>query len=529
MSLKQHVTNTLYYDDPNLSTKKEKIKMKITFSKENIIGQADKMIYGHFLEHFHRQVYGGIYDPTSKFADEDGLRTDVLEAMRKIKTPIIRWPGGCYVSEYDWHYGVGKTRIPTYDKEWRVEESNEFGTDEFVKLCRKLDCEPYICTNAGTGSAEEMSNWVEYCNIENMGRFAKERIENGYPEPHNVKFWSIGNENWGGHEIGSKDAPEWGKLVRESAKMMLRVDPTLELSAASIGDLDWNVNLLRAAGSYLDWISVHDYWDFTPDGLTYIDYDTAMLRTGADICRNINKVRAYLTAFGLEKKIKIAYDEWNLRGWYHPNVMDIWYRDIKRTEDAEFYKNNVIGERSKNDLNSTYTMADALFSAAFLNTCLRNCDIVKMACFSPIVNTRGAIFTHKDGIVLRSTYFVFELYTALLKDTVLDIWTKDVPTITGMDGRHKKTVDKVDTVVTYGDGQYAISAINKSRDEDITLDLRTLDGELSQMRISVLNGPSVDSYNDIDRTEVKVTYGEWESYKDSVTLPAHSVCIIEIK
>ncbi len=486
------------------------------------------MIYGHFLEHFHRQVYGGVYDPTSRFADEDGFRRDVLDALKKIKTPIIRWPGGCYVSAYDWHCGVGKNRIPTYDKAWRVEESHEFGTDEFIKLCRKLECEPYICTNAGTGTAEQMSDWVEYCNIRDMGRFAKERIENGYPEPHAVKFWSIGNENWGGHEMGAKDSEEWGRLVRESAKMMLRVDPTLELSAASIDNLDWNLNLLRAAGSYLDWISIHGYWDFSPDGKRYQDYDTVMLHTGEGISGGIDRVRAYLTALGLEKRIKIAYDEWNLRGWYHPNVMDLWYRDIKRTEDGEFYKNEVIGPRDLNDVNSTYTMADAVFSAAFLNACLRNCDLVKMACFSPVVNTRGAIYTYEDGIVLRPQYFVFDLYSNILKENVLDIWTKDTPTLSGRLGHRNVTVDALDVIVTEADGEYAIAAINKSSSEAYELDLVSIGAEFKEMILHTLNGPSPDSYNDVDKNDVGVK-SVTLPYTGKVTLEPHSVNVIELK
>ncbi len=503
--------------------------MKIIFSPNHAVGQADRMIYGHFLEHFHRQVYGGVYDPTSKFADEDGFRTDVLDALKKIRTPIIRWPGGCYVSAYDWHYGVGKERIPTFDKAWRVEESNEFGTDEFIKLCRKLDCEPYICTNAGTGTAEAMSNWVEYCNLRDMGRFAKERIANGFPEPHNVKYWSIGNENWGGHEIGSKDAEEWGRLVRESAKMMLRVDPTLELSAASIDNLDWNINLLRAAGRYLDWISIHSYWDFTPDGVTYQDYNTVMLRTGEDISGCIDRVRAYLMALGLEKKIKIAYDEWNLRAWHHPNLMDIGNRDVQRHEDDEFYREKILGERNRNDVNSTYTMADAIFSAAFLNTCLRNCDLVKMACFSPVVNTRGAIFTYEDGIVLRPQYFVFELYSNLLKDTVLDIWKENVPTLTGVYNGKEKTVDTVDVVVTFGDGQYVVAAVNKDAENVQPLELSMLDGEIREMRIHTLNGSSPDAYNDIGHADVAVTVSEWTPFGGEIILQPHSVNVIELR
>ncbi len=503
--------------------------MKIICSRKQTVGQADRMLYGHFLEHFHRQIYGGVYDPASPFADEDGFRADVLDALRRIKTPIIRWPGGCYVSAYDWHSGVGKNRVPAYDKAWRVEEPHTFGTDEFVKLCRKIGCEPYICTNAGTGSAEDMSDWVEYCNLREMGRFAKERIANGFPEPHHVKYWSIGNENWGGHEIGAKDAEEWGRLVRESAKMMLRVDPTLELSAASIDNLDWNLSLLRTAGVYLDWISIHGYWGNTANGLIPDDYDTVVLHTGEDIAGSIGRVRAYLTALGLEKKIKIAYDEWNLRGWYHPNFIDTWNRQAYRAEDETFYRDRVLGERDKNDINSLYTMADAVFSASFLNTCLRNCDLVKMACFSPAVNTRGAIFTHPGGIVLRPQYFVFDLYANLLKNTVLDCWEEDIPVISGRVGGREKTVNAVDIAVTQGDGQFAVAAVNKNPAAEETAELVFPDGAPREMRVHTLNGPSPDAYNDINRTEVGVASSSWTSFGGTVTLPAHSVNVIELR
>lgn len=503
--------------------------MKIIFHPAHSVGKADRMLYGHFLEHFHRQVYGGVYDPTSRFADEDGFRTDVLEALRRIKTPIIRWPGGCYVSAYDWKLGVGKDRLPNFDKAWRVEESNEFGTDEFVKLCRKLDCEPYICTNAGTGTPEQMSDWVEYCNLENMGRFARERIANGSEKPHAVKFWSIGNENWGEHEIGSWSAERWGSLVRESAKMMLRVDPTLELSAAALDDLDWNLNLLRTAGKYLDWISIHGYWDGSPDGYRHADYNTVMLRTGERISGKIDFVRAVLTACGLEKQIKIAFDEWNLRGWYHPNIIDIWEREPKRHEDKKFYEENVIAARNCNDINATYTMADAVFSAAFLNTCLRNCDIVGMACFSPVVNTRGAIFTHKDGIVLRPQYFVFELYANLLKETVLDTWSEDVPVLTGEDGGKAVTVDAVDVAITYGGGEYAVAVVNKDPEKEQTVQFSMLEGAAKEMRIHTLNGPSVDACNDIGLTQVGITVSEWAPFEGSIRFAPHSVNVVELR
>ena len=503
--------------------------MKIIISKKQTIGTADRLLYGHFLEHFHRQVYGGVFDPSSPLSDEDGFRLDVISALCRIRTPVIRWPGGCYVSAYDWKKGVGEKRVPAFDKAWRVEESNRFGTDEFIKLCRKVGCEPYICTNAGTGSAEEMSDWVEYCNLRKMGKYAKERIKNGFPEPHKVRYWSIGNENWGGHEIGSKDAEEWGRLVRESAKMMLRVDPTIDLSAASIPDLDWNLNLLRSAGDYLDWISIHGYWGNTENGLVPDDYETVMLHTGEDISGSIDRVRAFLTSLGLEKKIRIAYDEWNLRGWWHPNLMDIRDRSRLRRENEEFYNEAVLKERDKNDINSVYTMADAVFSASFLNTCLRNCDLVGMACFSPVVNTRGAIFTHPGGIVLRPQFFVFELYANLLKETVLGVWTEDVPTISGCVRDDEKTVDKVDIVVTTDGKEFSVSAVNKDPQNEESIELSFLEAAPEEMRLHVLNGPSPDAFNDVDRTEVGVTVSEWKRFEGSVVLPPHSVSVIELR
>ena len=180
--------------------------MKVKITPEREIGKRDPMIYGHFLEHFHRQIYGGIYDPESPFADEEGFREDVLDALKRIRVPVIRWPGGCFVSAYHWKDAVGSRRQPFFDKAWRVEDPAKFGTDEFIRFCRKVGCEPYFCTNAGTGTPEEMSDWVEYCNLEKEGKYARWRIANGFPRPHKVKYWSIGNENYGSWEIGA-DSP----------------------------------------------------------------------------------------------------------------------------------------------------------------------------------------------------------------------------------------------------------------------------------------------------------------------------------
>lgn len=489
-----------------------------------VMGKRNPMIYGHFIEHFHRQIYGGVYDPASPFADEAGLRTDVLEAMRRIRVPILRWPGGCFVSSYHWKKAVGKHRTPVFDKSWRVEEPNIFGTDEYIDLCRKVGCAPYICTNAGTGDPEEMSDWVEYCNLDHEGEFARWRIENGHREPYGVKYWSIGNENYGWWELGAKGANEWGRLVLESAKLMQHVDPQIELSAAALSDLDWNVNLLKACGQHLNWISIHKYWNLVPQENDFFTYEQVMACTN-DLDTDIQKVRGLLTAMGLEKQIRIAYDEWNLRGWHHPNV-----HTLRQGRTPEEY----LYPRDKNDINSDYTMADAVFTACFLNTLNRNCDIVGMACFAPIVNTRGCIFTYPGGIVKRSTYHVFDLYVNHLGDEILDGWTEagETMAVVGKNGR-RENISVLDVVCTRRsrDGVIAVAAVNKHPSESRTLSLQWEGGFCGrEYRGLSVHGDSTESYNDVDAEQVKIEEGPWQPITRPLTctLPAHSVQVIEI-
>ncbi|MBO4356412.1 MAG: alpha-N-arabinofuranosidase, partial [Clostridia bacterium] len=387
-----------------------------------------------------------------------------------------------------------------------------------VKLCKKIGCEPYICTNAGSGTQEDMSDWVEYCNLKDQGFWAKNRISNGYKEPHGIKYWSIGNENYGAWEIGAWTSSQWGLLVKEAAKMILKVDSTIQLSAAALTDPSWNYNLLKEAGQYLRWISVHGYWAGSNDS-----YEHIMTLTEDAISDRIDQSRATLVSMGLEKKIKISFDEWNLRFWYHPRSLESFYTDEPLTED------DIITPRNLNDKNSIYTMSDAIFSACFLNTCLKNCDIIGMACFSPVVNTRGAIFTHKDGIVLRPTYYVFDLFSNYLKSTVLNSWRIDSEKISFEDRGKVSEINAIDAVATYKDGEFAISAVNRDKDYSHILELDMTDTPVKEMRIHTLNGDSADSYNDIDRTEVSVKTTEWKPFEPVIKLEAHSVNVIEIR
>jgi alpha-N-arabinofuranosidase len=484
------------------------------------LGIRDPKLFGHFLEHFHRQIYGGIVDPQSRFSDEHGFRQDVLKALQNIRVPIIRWPGGCFVSAYPWKDGIGKHRTPYFDKAWRVEEPNLFGTDEFIAYCRLVGAEPYICTNAGTGTAEDMSDWVEYCNLPSGGKWAKRRIENGYPAPHNVKYWSIGNENWGYWEMGAKDIGEWGRFVRESAKMMKRVDPSIELVAASISDLDWNLDLLRQAGKYLDWIAIHSYWDLLAQENNLSDYETCMAYT-MDIEEPILKTKYILGALGFLGKIRIAYDEWNLRGWHHPHI-----------DSAE---EDYLTPRDKNDINASYTMADAVFSACFLNQCLKHSDVVGMANFSPTVNTRGMIYTHPEGIVLRSTYFVYELYTRHLGDIIVDAWMSENRTFDVTKNGQMVHVPVLDAIATRrsGDPALRIAMVNRHPDQPEAVSIHP--GSAVQFSTATLYsviGDSKDAYNDIGQQQVRIVEQpvQWNPQNRlDVELLPHSVNVLVIK
>ncbi len=475
----------------------------------------NRMLFGQFLEHFHRQVYGGVFEPGSKLADGEGFRLDVIEALRELKIPIVRWPGGCFASAYHWRDGVGRDRLPSFDKAWGVEDPNTFGTDEFVKWCRRIGAEPYICTNAGTGSPEEMSNWVEYCNLREQGRYARMRKTNGAAEPHNVRYWSIGNENYLGGEIGAKTVAEWGPLVRESAKMMRAVDSELKILAAATVTGDWTPPMLKEAGRYLNYISIHGYWDpLWQHGTHPADYLHCIARCDAPE-QQIRQAVDLLNAAGFGDRIKIAFDEWNLRGWHHPGFPGGGADQLDK-----------IGERDENDRNETYTMADAVFSASFLNGCLRQAQHVHMACMAPVVNARGPLFVHRDGLVKRTTFHVLKMYSDRLQSNVAACEINSEPLKIGE--TEVRTLDAVTTCSADGK-RVAIALVNRHPEMAIRckLNLNGFAGR-GDARITTLSGDSPDAYNDVAHPDrVAPHTAILHAGAEFVELPAHSVSLLE--
>jgi alpha-L-arabinofuranosidase len=491
---------------------------RLHVESRRLVGRRDEKIYGHFLEHFHRVVYGGAYEPSSPLSDSSGFRADVLGALRDIKAPVIRWPGGCFVSAYHWKDGVGAARSPSFDKAWRVEEPNSFGTDEFIAYCRAIGAEPYICTNAGSGGPEEMSDWVEYCNLRGEGRWARARIEAGHPEPYGVKYWSIGNENYLGGEMGSKTPEEWRFFVRESAKMMKRVDPGIRLLAASTDNLDWNIGLLREAGRLLDYVSLHGYWDRLWQSNDLSSYEACMAYS-LEIEEPIVRMEAIIEALGMRGKLRIAYDEWNLRGWHHPFVdvpgADCWT------------------PRGENDLNSSYTMADAVFSACFLNRCLAHCESIGMANFAPSVNGRGLVFAHEGGIVKRSTYRVFELYAKRMGETVVDSWLEGGAAFDAQARGEARSVPELDATATLRDedGSLRLALVNRSPERSVPLSVELAGAafEGAGLLYSLCAG-SKDSFNDVSNPDaVSISAQAMSAPRGdslSLELPPHSVSVL---
>ena len=474
-------------------------------------------IFGGFVEHFHRQVYGGIFDSDSPLADENGFRRDVIRALRELKLAIVRWPGGCFASGYHWRDGVGPQRKPVPDPVWGVVEPNRFGTDEFVRWCRAIGAEPYICTNAGNGSPEEMRDWVAYCNA-TRGRFAALRASYGNKAPHRVRFWSIGNENYGEWEIGQKSPAEWGPFVRRCAELMRSVDPSIKLAAPALISEHWDLPLLRAAGELLDYVAVHRYWLGLWQENKEVRYEQCLdLFDGPE--EAITRMIAILRKAGYLGKVKIAFDEWNLRGWHHPG-----FPRKKPVAPDDRAAARLIARRDLNAVPSQYTMADAIFTASFLNAALRHSAVVDITCIAPIVNTRGPLYVHPKGILKRTTYHVLAMYANELYEYAVSPRIS-VPEDARWMKRHLDAIATVDRQ----ENHWAIVLVNRHPSVRmicrVQLGRSRLDGPYPAV---LLTADSPDAYNDLEHPDRVRPRRTKQLFRDGQTeLPPHSIVIVK--
>jgi len=493
------------------------IQANVTINTDATAKPYNPMIFGGFLEHFGKQIYGGVFDPGSPLSDNNGFRTDVINALNELKVPVIRWPGGCFVDGYHWMNGVGENRQPKDDIRWGVIEPNTFGTHEFIELCRLLDAEPYICHN-GLADVQEMSDWVEYSNA-TEGKFADMRKKNGHPTPLNVKIWSVGNERSGRDYIHK---------VRDAGLVMKEMDSSILVTCSGIhGGSRIDPYLFEAAGKYLDYISAHQYWIENWQKHSTPNYLSCMMlseKPESYIKKVINQIQTAETEGHINKgQIKIAFDEWNLRSWHHPGFQRF---EKVNYNDPEIIK--LIKARDKSLNPSIYNLSDALFAASFLNSCLRNSDYVTMANIAPLVNQTGPLYVHPKGIVKRTHFHTIAMYANELEEYVSNAEINGSKLTDGKDS--VSVIDAIATVDKKGEN-WAISLVNRHPSKNLECKVRMGDKLLNgTYKAKILTGESTDSYNDIEHpNRVAPKKVELKFKNGIVHLPPHSLTIVHIK
>jgi alpha-N-arabinofuranosidase len=358
----------------------------------------DRRIFGSFLEHLGRAIYGGIYEPDSKLSNKNGYRKDVLAAVREMGVPIIRYPGGNFVSGYNWLDGVGpKDKRPTVlDRAWNTLDSNQFGTNEFMEWCKLVNTEPLMGFNLGTGTPEMAAALVEYCNMDRGSKWSDLRREHGYEQPWDVKYWCLGNEMDGPWQMGHMPARDYGRKARDSARQIRVISPDAKLIACGSSNtimptyMTWDREVLEECYDMVDGISLHNYYGNTKE-LTgnstarYLAMNLDMERQIHEITDVCDYVQGLLKS---PKRLWLSFDEWN-----------VWYR----ARGGKFAN----GERTfaPHLLEEPYNLEDALLVGGFLNTLLRVSGRVRVACLAQLVNVIAPLTTNETSVLRQSIYY----------------------------------------------------------------------------------------------------------------------------
>jgi alpha-N-arabinofuranosidase len=454
---------------------------QIRIDPERIISDIDRNIFGGFAEHLGRCIYGGIYEPGSSFADEHGLRTDVMMALNRLRLPVIRYPGGNFVSGYHWMDGVGplSERPIRTELAWHDLETNQFGTNEFINFCCKLNSEPYLVVNCGDGDMREARDWVEYCNGTEDSTLVKLRRQHGFEEPHRVKYWGIGNEVDGPWQIGYKTPQEYARAFTEFGKVMKWVDPNIKLIASAVSLWQGSIVeraqwLLEQAGELIDYMALH--WYVGNPRNDFADY----MAQSELFEERLNAYEGLLRALCLERKIKrlipIAVDEWN-----------VWYRTHPQYG----------GIPSQNKLEEIYNLEDALVVAMNLNAFIRHAYSVKMANIAQIVNVIAPIFTRREGLVFQTIFYPFELYSSTCGQVSLDVWWQG-DTFTGGEYTGVRTLD-VSATLDESQKQLVVYVVNRSLTEDMETTIQLTTGSFTgQVKAFTVNGPDIKAENTFD-------------------------------
>lgn len=361
------------------------------------IGRLDRNLFSSFIEHLGRAVYGGIYEPGSPLADQDGFRKDVMEVIRDAGVPMIRYPGGNFVSGYDWMNGVGpkKDRPTLLDRAWDTIETNQFGTDEYMLWCEKAGTLPLLAVNLGAGNPHHASQLVEYCNLEKGTKYSDLRRQYGHERPYGVKHWCLGNEMDGPWQIGHCTAREYGLRAADAARQMRAIDRDLFLVACGSSGpfmptyLEWDREVLEQCYPFVDAISLHRYYNNTTetggDTRHFVALNLTMDRQIEEIQAVCEIVRGRLRS---DKVLYLSFDEWN-----------VWYRE-RNGDGGKKVAPHLVEE--------VYNLEDALLVGGLVNSLLRHADRVKVACLAQLVNALAALLTNEQGVLKQTIFYPYE-------------------------------------------------------------------------------------------------------------------------
>ena len=371
----------------------------ITLDEDSSGPAISRFIYGHFAEHLGHSIYGGFYvgDSNTKIPNTNGVRNDVIQALRKMKIPVLRWPGGCFADTYHWKNGIGpKKERPTIVNTWwgGVTEDNSFGTHDFLNMCALLGAEPYLAGNVGSGTVEELTDWVQYVNSDGRNPMSDLRRKNGREKPWNVKYWGVGNEAWG---CGGNMTPEYyANIYRQYATFMTDWSNSSGIfrieSGANSSDYHWTETLMKNLPlNMVSGLALHHYsfvdWDHKGSATNYTEEQYfKTMKTALFMDSLVNRHTAIMDKYDPRKKVALVVDEWG--GWY----------DVEQGTNPGFlYQQN--------------TMRDAMIAGVTLNIFNNHADRIKMACLAQAINVlQAVILTDGPKMILTPTYHIMEMY-----------------------------------------------------------------------------------------------------------------------
>ncbi len=463
---------------------------RFDLDSRRVLPTLDRNIFGSFLEHLGRAIYEGIYDPNSKFADANGFRKDVLEEIQKLQVPIIRYPGGNFVSGYHWLDGVGprQDRPKVLDKAWNSLETNQFGINEFLLWCRTVGTQPLLGLNLGTGTPESAAALVEYCNVDKGTKWSDLRRKHGIADPHKVTHWCLGNEMDGPWQIGHMSAAEYGEKAADAARQMRYVDPSLKLIACGSSGptmptyLEWDREVLEQCYDYVDAISLHRYFDNTSetggDTGKFLALNLSMERQIAEVAAVCDYVQGRKRS---PKRLWLSFDEWN-----------VWYRarggpamDGGRKESPHL-------------LEEVYNLEDALLVGGLINSLLRNSNRVRVACLAQLVNVIAPIMTNANGFYRQTIYYPYNWALQYARGAALDVLVEPGPSYE-VPGYGQVPYLDVAGTLNPDDGTVSIFVLNRDLSKSHQLELNWEAKAGSRLLTSyVLTGSDLKAVNGFD-------------------------------